>query len=351
MKLILLAFLVGFASCSTSFMTMLGVPPTIIDTSYLKDVKTTKHHSFAQLTTAMQRGGDVSEVQAFLDGILKDVEEARVERLQIIEQVRAQCTEEEQFRQEAIAEGGRSAVASQNQLNLCTVQRQQAGNLRDLAATALTIYQKEIQDLDDLRDSQRRIFQDRSQKLSDMQNALVEVSHQLDTFEAAAAGIPVGPQFLQTTNKLFKQTVRAGHSSLVFPVYAKLVEIHSSQQYNPDDLIEIRTRLDQLAANVATNNQKLVDQDAQDESNYQTNRARLVDLIARLTNQVAFTSDFIYKMDDCVAQETSILNLSNDKVTRNTDLLAVARELCSASEDSWRIYELSRYAIIYITLF
>jgi hypothetical protein len=241
----------------------------------------------------------------------------------------------------AVAEGNEAGAKSRSQINLCNSEREEATNLANLAAAALKIYENDLANLETDRAREIEVYNTRRQRLVDVQGALDTTLAFVDELEAEAGGL-VNQAFVQMTNKLLQATVRTGHSHMVLPVYTRLLQMHATQDFGKDAIGEIRSLLNSLRENTVNSIVSLDNDEAANLARYNDNHARLDDLISRLSSQVAISDDYIFSMSACVDQETSISALSDDKVSRNTDLLEQARKLCQATEDEFTQAELSR---------
>ena len=341
MKVISAILCLALLSHTLAYSSMRKIPPTVIDTSFLK-TQEQKKATFAQLTTVMQQLRDVSEVTEFLNGLLQEVADLRAANLAIIEQTRANCQEEEAFREEAVQAGERGATASQRQLALCTQQQNQASSLNALAANALAQDQQELQNTNDNREAQRRTFAENQQKLQQLLDNIVALNQFLDSYEAEGTGSVSNAQFIEATNKLLKHTISTGHSHLILPIYTNLLQMHARQTVDEDSLAEVRQLLSEISYQASTEQQKNADDDAQAEADYEAKVDFLQTLINRLSTQVGVTEQFSTTMDQCIAVETSVSALSEDKASRNQELLEASQELCAQAEEKWRVSELAR---------
>jgi len=330
--------------CSMAFLSVRHPRPFIIDASFLDNPRPSsmKRPSFAMLKTLMQQDfRDTSQIHDFLDSFRDRLKDERTAQLSILDQQRADCSDEETVRAEAITEGTQSLAASQSSLNTCTSELDEATHLRDLADSANTLYAAELTTLENDRLTQISNYNNARERLVNVGDAIDQTLDFVDQLQAESAGT-VAPSFVQMTNKLLQATIKTGHSHMVLPVYTTLLQMKSRAKIDDDTIQQVEDLLNQLRESALLGVQNLDSAEATNLAIYNDNHDRLTGLIAKLTRQVDLSNSYIGEMTSCIAQETSISTLSADKISRNQDLLDQSRVLCQLTEDEFTAAELAR---------
>jgi len=215
---------------------------------------------------------------------------------------------------------------SHNDHNDNSDEQNRANNLGDLASQALSIYNQQLDDLRTSRAAQIALYQTRRANIDQAITAINEAENILDEFEMASLGI-VPASFIQIVNSLLAVGVRTGHSHKVLPVYNKLIQAQARQNFDVNDIREIRDFLDDMLANLQAAGNTIDDQESTDSDNFNNAQDNLVAVIARLTDQYNQSVAYSERLQNSIDQENSISLQAAGKIQRNTDLLNQAHQL------------------------
>jgi predicted transcriptional regulator len=277
----------------------------------------------------------------FLEGLKAKLITEHQQHLDLYNQQRQQCKDEFAFRDSEINDAQSALDISNEHRALCEGERERAENLEDLAEQALTIYQTQLDNLNTNRANQIAVYKGHSASLADALAAIEETIDYLNEFELKATGV-IPQSFLQLVNVLLAVSVKTGHTHHVLPVYNKLLQTHSKQNLNVNDIADLREIIVKLKANIQEANVALEDQEAQDKQIYDDTASTLTGFINKLNNQIAQSDLYIGKMNDCVTQEVSIETLASGKIQRNTDLLSQAHVVCDDADAEFQQAESAR---------
>jgi len=266
------------------------------------------------------------QLNDFLDNLVGQIQDEHNQHLALYTQQRAELAEEYSFRESEISDAQNSYDASQTQLHLAQDEQTRAANLGDLATQALGIYNQQLDDLRTFRAAQIAVYQTRRSDIDAAIVAINEAENILDEFEMAAMGI-VPASFIQMVNSLLAVGVKTGHSHKVLPIYNKLLQAQSKQQFDVNDIREVRDFLDDMLANLQAAGNAIDDQEASDSDSFNTNQDGLTTVIARLTDQYNESVAYVNRLQNSIDQETSISLQAAGKIQRNSDLLAQAHQL------------------------
>jgi hypothetical protein len=266
------------------------------------------------------------QLNEFLDNLVAQIQDEHNQHLALYTQQREELSAEFEFRESEIADAQASWDASQTQLHLAQDEQTRANNLGDLASNALNIYNQQLDDLRSSRAAQIALYQTRRANVDQAVVAINEAENILDEFEMASMGI-VPSNFIQIVNSLLAVGVRTGHSHKVLPIYNKLIQAQSKQNFDVNDIREIRDFLDDMLANLQSAGNALDDQEAVDSDNFNNAQDNLVSVIARLTDQYNQSVAYVERLQNSIDQEESISLQAAGKIQRNTDLLNQAHQL------------------------
>jgi len=133
-------------------------------------------------------------------------------------------------------------------------------------------------------------------------------------------------------NSLLAITVRTGHSHKVLPIYTKLIQSQSRQSFDVSDIQELRDLFDGVLDNLFNSGNTIDDAESEDSATFEESQAYLVDVIARLNDQLNLSAEYIARLAGIIEQETSISLEANGKIARNGELLEQAHGLCDDAD-------------------
>lgn len=310
-----------------------------------KEVPAANAFSFKDILTLFQseslESGATDRLYEYLQAEKEKLIREHQQHLELIIDEREQCKEEKSFRNNEITDAQAALQASTEHKELCTDEKSRAENLKDLAIQALAIHQAQLDATNANRASQVAIYQSRSASLKDVLAKIELAFDALNEFESVAHG-SLPANFLQIVNTLLALSVKTGHSHHVLPIYNKLLQTHSKQYYDVNDVADLRALFQQVKENAQTALHELDEQEARDKQIYDETVEEITSIINKLNSQVAESDNYITRMSDCITQETSIGTLASGKIERNTELLNQAEILCEDQEAEYQQADAAR---------
>jgi len=271
------------------------------------------------------------QLVGFLDNLNNQILQEHEDHLNLYTEQREECSEEFDFRQSEIDAATDSIDRSQTQLHLAQGEQTRAANLADLAGQSLNIYSQQLDDLRVARAGQVALYNQRRESIDNAVTQVREAQNVLDEFELEATGV-VPVAFVQMINSLLAITVRTGHSHKVLPIYTKLIQSQARQSFDVSDIQELRDLFDGVLDNLFNSGNTIDDQESDDSSTFEESQAYLVDVIARLNDQLNLSAEYIARLGGIIEQETSISLEANGKIARNGELLEQAHGLCDDAD-------------------
>jgi len=238
-----------------------------------------------------------------------------------------------------------SGLAAHSHQDLCISEKTEATSLKALAVNALVTYNQQLADLRTARNAQIALYNSRQTKLANALTAINQALAYVSQLEIEASNLDTSHigQLLQLTNALMAVSVQTKQTNKVLPVYNKLIQLHNRQHFDVNDVSELGDLLEGIKSNVQDADHDLDVQEAADKATFEQREADLISLIAKLNEQVVLSDAYIGKMDACIAAEQTIIEMADDKVTRNNELKAYAETICQDNEEEWTAGENSRH--------
>jgi hypothetical protein len=285
-----------------------------------------------------------SDIVAFLDKLRQGLHDEKEAHLVVYTEQKQLCREDLEFRNNEIAAATESEKTASAHKSLCSSERDEAVSLKELAAAAKVVYEAALETRRKLRAEEHALYVTRSRKLKDAHDAIVKTLEMLDIFEIEAENSGFGrvAELIQKTNSLLAISASIGSTAKVLPIYSKLIQSHSNQRFDINDIDEVRDRITDLLQNVDEAASDLDAKEAINKANFEKDEADLIDLIARLQAQIEASDAYILKMDSCIESEGVIVSMATGKIQRNTELLVQATKICEDNETEWTEAERAR---------
>jgi len=285
---------------------------------------------FAEIKAQIKAGGPLANIEGLLDQLEDQIRDEQSEHDAMLARNNASCMEEQEFRNNEIAEGQAGLRRASDHLAACTSSRDKAEV--DLAQT--------IQDLADSRAALATATARREeghalyvQRVADHRGALSVVNgavNLLDDFVAEEASLV---QLSAHTKMLLKSGVQIRKAAQYAPVIAMFAQMATSEvdMFLDAGAVErIRGMLQQLLSNIEDSLADYNEEESVAQENFLELKAKLEQSIRDLTENQQNLEDHLEEMEQCILEEELFVAKSNEKINRNTNLYNLSVKMCEA---------------------
>ena len=142
-------------------------------------------------------------------------------------------------------------------------------------------------------------------------------------------------QLSSHTMKMLKTGVKVGLSQHYAPVIALFAQMATSEVnmfLDAGAVNRVKSMLNQLFDNIEASLADYSHTEASELENFRNLKAKLEQSIRELEENKVLLEDHIEEMNMCLLQESLLIQKSEEKISRNTNLLELSVEMCAAFE-------------------
>jgi hypothetical protein len=280
-------------------------------------------------------------IQQFSNELLKmlhNLMSAQAKHEAVNKKMVAQCLEEDSFRKKEVTDAQNSLNASSNALSKCQASLHAAEENLPALLKAKRDYEDELAKKTAERNRQHKLYLQRAQ---DWKDAIAFLNEFIKVVNQKLANSPAG-SFADLGEKLLKHASRLGLVAEAVPVLIEMAQNpaesavsipHASNNYSyqaqGSTVNNLKTQLARLLTRLVTDSKTNDANEQKAQALFNTLKAHLEGLIAKLSADIIRTQRQIAEMRDCVASEQAIIATASNKLRRNQTLQSAASHTCT----------------------
>jgi hypothetical protein len=279
----------------------------------------------------------IQEFSSELLKMLHSLMNAQAKHEAVNKKMVAQCLEEDAFRKKEVSDAQNALNASSNALSKCQASLHAAEENLPALLKAKLDYQQELAKKTAERNRQHNLY---LQRAKDWKDAIVFLNEFIKVVNQKLANSP--GSFADLGEKLLKHASRLGLVAEAVPVLIEMAQNpaesdvsipHASNNYSyqaqGSTVNNLKTQLANLLTRLVTDAKTNDVNEQKAQALFNTLKAHLEGLIAKLSSDIVRTQKQISEMKDCVASEMAIISTASNKLRRNQTLQNAASHTCT----------------------
>jgi uncharacterized protein YoxC len=296
---------------------------------------------FVQLRDISDPTSNVKTFNAFtlvIQGLIDDLNKDTKKHYEVLEQMTAKCTSEDEFRDKEVKNGRAATENASSSRKVCQAHLDKAKSLLEEAQNLLKAEEQKKKERTEIREQEHNTFvkeKDQYDQAIDFLKDFIKMVAEKFGNTTPEGAAPAVASFIQFSEGLLRHTSKVGKVDAALPVLIMMSQFVAatkgdySNWSGSDASKTLVEKLDNLLATMEADLEKIVAVEVKRLADFNAfiikvnkNIEELKDSIKKLTAQIKSNME-------CVARETAIITEAAAKVTRNADLKEKAINMCA----------------------
>ncbi|CAD8173819.1 unnamed protein product [Paramecium pentaurelia] len=282
---------------------------------------------FAEVESKLQTNSPLDAVLNVLKQFKEAVNEEQVNHDQIYDIEYNECDSEFEFRNKEVEDASNVVRDSTAQLNICKTSKIRTTNQQEVNQQQLFTYQEHLTLILTTAENEQAYFKKRGRDYEDSLHAIDEA---LDILSGIVNGRKSFVELSSISKQLLQTSFNIQKTINYAPIFYAFSQLASQQDsFDQSQIERVEQLLLQLRENIHDTYNQFTISNAASVAAFNNQKDRINIILNRLSNQDEKLQDKLDHLNQCIGNQSAIVQVASTKVERNQQLWDQAVNLCN----------------------